>query len=116
MSHQLTQIVNIEQAIALLHEHKATKQNSIFKVVFTKRTTGEKRTMNARFGVKKGVTGEGLKYSPDDKKLISCYDMDKARELMNDENAEDKRAFRMIASESIEEVTIDGTRYLVQKA
>ena len=107
--------VNLEQAIALLHEHKATKQSTIFKVVFTKRTTGEKRTMNARFGVKKGITGEGLKYSPDDKKLISCYDMDKARELAADDTIDDKRAFRMISSESIEEVVIDGTKYVVQK-
>ena len=36
----------------------------IFNVTFIKRTTGEVRKMNARLGVSKYVTGEGLKLFP----------------------------------------------------
>ena len=36
----------------------------VFTVTFIKRTNGDVRTMNARIGVSKYVTGEGLKFDP----------------------------------------------------
>ena len=47
----------------------------IFNVTFNKRSNGKKRTMNARLGVKKNVTGAGLKYTPSDHALLSVYEM-----------------------------------------
>ncbi len=47
----------------------------IFTVTFIKRTTGEKRVLNARLNVKKYLKGGVLKYSPKEHNLISCFDM-----------------------------------------
>ena len=52
-------------------------QNSkgkIFTTTYIKKDKS-KRVMNCRLEVKKGVTGEGLKYNPDDYNLIPVYDM-----------------------------------------
>jgi molybdenum cofactor biosynthesis enzyme len=50
--------------------------NKIFTVTFTKKD-GTVRVMNARRGVKKGVTGVGLPYDAAEKGLITVYDMKK---------------------------------------
>ena len=50
--------------------------NKIFTVTFTKKD-GTVRVMNARRGVKKGVTGVGLAYDAAEKGLITVYDMKK---------------------------------------
>lgn len=50
--------------------------NKIFTVTFIKKD-GTTRVMNARRGVKKGVTGVGLKYNPAEKGLVTVYDMQK---------------------------------------
>ena len=52
-------------------------KGKVFGVTFIKRTNGEERTMNARLGVKKGVTGEGLKFDPKQYALIPVYEMPK---------------------------------------
>ncbi len=39
---------------------------------------GTLRTMNARIGVRKGITGEGLKFSPEDKGLFTVFDRTKS--------------------------------------
>jgi len=44
-----------------------------FRVIFTKRTTGELRTMDCRTGVSKFVKGKGKKYEPKDKDLICVW-------------------------------------------
>lgn len=44
-----------------------------FRVIFTKRTTGELRTMNCRTGVSKFTKGKGKKYEPEDKDLICVW-------------------------------------------
>ena len=49
----------------------------IFRVEFIKRTTGEKRVMVCRLGVKKGVNGKGLKFDPTKKALMPVFDMQK---------------------------------------
>ena len=50
--------INNKQAFELIEATRA--QGTIFTVTFVKRTTGETRTMNARLGVKRGVTGVGM--------------------------------------------------------
>ena len=47
-----------------------------FSVVFTKKD-GTTRRMTARLGVKKGVSGKGMSYNPDDKGLIVVWDNQK---------------------------------------
>lgn len=47
----------------------------IFKVVFVKRTNGQLRTMIARIGVHRYVTGGGLAYDPSSHALRSVYDI-----------------------------------------
>lgn len=60
----------------------------IFNIEFIKRTTGEHRSMTCRLGVKKGVTGKGMSFKPDEKNLLCVFDMQ-------------KDAFRMINLESL---------------
>lgn len=46
----------------------------IFNVKFYK-ADGTSRSMNARFGVRKGVNGAGLKYNPSERNNIIVYSM-----------------------------------------
>lgn len=46
----------------------------IFNVKFYK-TNGELRSINARFGVRKGVTGKGLSYNPEEYGNIIIFSM-----------------------------------------
>lgn len=45
-----------------------------FRVEFVKRTDGSIRVMNAKLGVKKHLSGEGAKYSFEEKGLLSVWD------------------------------------------
>jgi len=56
----------------LLKQLKET--GSIFNVQFYK-ADGTTRSMNARFGVRKGVNGVGLKYNPSERNNIIVYSM-----------------------------------------
>lgn len=46
----------------------------IFNVKFYK-ADGSTRSMNARFGVRKGVNGKGLRYDPSERNNIIVYSM-----------------------------------------
>lgn len=78
-----------------LVEFLRSSEGKIISVDFIKRTTGEKRTMNCRFGVKKGITGAGMKYDPLEHGLIPVFDMQ-------------KKAFRMINLDTVLEIRMDG--------
>lgn len=67
------------------------KSGKIFHVSFIKRTTGEKREMTARLGVKKGLKGGELGYSSKEKNLLTCWDMQ-------------KHGYRSIALENVLEI------------
>jgi len=75
-------------------------KGKVFGVTFIKRTTGEERKMNARLGVKKGVTGEGLKFDPKAYALIPVYEMP-------------KQQFRMINLEGLTQLNLEGEKYEV---
>ena len=90
------QIINTEDAIKIMKNSKGR----IFGVEFIKRTTGESRTMSARRGVGKGVTGEGLKYDPESKQLITVYDMH-------------KQGHRMINTETLSRLTYKRMNFIV---
>lgn len=53
---------------------KEISNRRIFSAVFTKKD-GSERVMVGRLGVKKGLTGAGLKFSPAEKGLLGVYDM-----------------------------------------
>lgn len=48
----------------------------IFSATFVKKN-GEVRVMTARTGVKKHLKGTGMKYNPEERNLISVFDMNK---------------------------------------
>ena len=50
-------------------------KGKMFTVTFIKKSNGEKRTMNARLGVKAYLRGGVLPYDPNAKGLIPCYDV-----------------------------------------
>lgn len=60
-------------------------------VTFQKRTDGKIRTINGRFGVRKGVKGIGLRYDPASKGLMVIYDVQ-------------KQGFRMISLEHVSHI------------
>ena len=78
-------------------------QGKIFGVTFVKRTTGDTRNMSARLGVYKGVTGEGLKYDPESKQLLTVYDMHKGQ-------------YRMLNTETLSQLNMGGHAYLVAQS
>ena len=107
-------LINTKQAIELIESTRA--QGTIFTATFEKRTTGDIRKMNARLGVKKGVTGEGMKYDPKGKNLIACYDVQKAQEMKAqglDEVTSAKKSYRMINAEKLLNATGGGEFYQV---
>lgn len=61
--------ISRQEAIDLM-----TECHNFFTVTFVKRTTGELRTMNCRTGVKKYVTGVGMKYNPREKNLLPVWE------------------------------------------
>jgi hypothetical protein len=74
----------------LEHIIKGTR-GKIFSATFIKKD-GTLRKMTARLGVKKGVTGEGLKFNPRERSLVVVYEMS-------------KKSFRMINLNTIQSIT-----------
>ena len=73
--------------------------NTIFSVLFRKRSNpDELRHMHCRFGVRKGLTGVGASYDPVENGLMVVYDVD-------------KRGYRSIPLEGIEQITIRGKTF-----
>ncbi len=110
------ELINNKQAFELIESTRA--QGTIFTATFHKRTTGEVRKMNARLGVKRGVTGVGMTYKPSEKNLIACYDVEKAKEMKAqglDDVAAAKKSYRMINLEGIISLAVSGQSYTVEK-
>ena len=81
----------------LLQELRNT--GGIFNVRFYKKD-GTKRSINARFGVRKGVSGVGLKYDPASRNNIIVYSM------VDD-------GFRTINLDSIYRIKFNGQEYIL---
>ena len=77
-----------------------SSNGKIFTAITTKRTNGERRVLNCRLGVTKYVTGEGLKFDPVKKNLITVFDMQ-------------KKAYRMINIDGLEGLKIDGEEFII---
>lgn len=73
----------------------------IFRATFIKRSTGERRVLVGRLGVKKYVKGVGMNYKPADHDLISVFDMQKVE-------------YRTIPIEGLLEVKFKGRLHKIQ--
>ena len=89
-------IINRDAALEMIKD----SAGRIFGVSFIKRTTGETRHMSARRGVRKDVTGEGLKYDPESKQLLTVYDMN-------------KKGHRMLNTETLYRLVLKGNSYII---
>lgn len=91
----------------------------LFRVTFTKRSTGSKRRMVARTGVRKGVTGDGLKFNPRDHDLLTVHEFvtDPATSRRTNGKFVGKgnmgTQFRHVPVEGITELRIGGKDFLV---
>jgi len=71
----------------------------IFSAVFTKKN-GEKRLMNCRTKVHRYVNGKGLSFKPQDKGLMTVFDLQKGE-------------YRFINLNTLKELKINGEEYQV---
>lgn len=74
-------VITLAEAKEKLYEHR-TNGNTIFSVIFVKRTNNEVRPMTCRFNVKKYLAGGELAYKPKDYNLIGVFDMQKTEYRM----------------------------------
>lgn len=84
-------VVNREEAEAILR----AQRGRFFRATFIKRTTGELRTMVARMGVTKHLTGGQLGFNPHKKGLLPVFDVQ-------------KRAYRFVNLDGLVEVKVGG--------
>ena len=90
--------ISRRKASELIHKSKG----KVFGVQFVKRTTGEVRKMSARLGVRKYVTGEGLKFSPIKKNLVTVFDMN-------------KKGYRMIPLDGLTNLSINNKKFEIDE-
>ena len=100
-----------EDVVEFLHRETAQeifggKAKKMFTAHFIKRTTGERRVMNCRLGVKKYVKGVGLAFDPSKKNLLGVWD---AKERKDDKDT----GYRFINLETVYKITVNGKDYEV---
>ena len=89
--------INREKA----REKLLSAENTMFSVVFIKRTTGEVRRMLCRTGVRKYLSGGELKFIPIRRGLLSVYDMQ-------------SKGYRFINLETLISFKLGGKTYEIQ--
>ena len=70
-----------------------------FSAVFTKKN-GDKRLMNCRTKVKKYIKGVGLRFKPQDKGLMTVFDLTKGE-------------YRFLNLNTLESLKINGQKYII---
>ena len=78
-----------------------TTNGKFFSAVFTKKN-GEKRLMTCRTNVRKYLKGVGLSFKPQDKGLMTVFDIHKG-------------AYRFINLMTLESLKIGGVEYIITK-
>ena len=86
----MTSVVSKREAAEIIKNYKG---GTFFTVTFVKRTDGTVRTMNCRKGVTRGINGHGRSFDPEQRNLVSVYDVQ-------------KQGHRYISLEDIREVKI----------
>ncbi len=89
--------VNRETLVNLIRDSKG----AVFNVSFIKRSTGEPRTMLAKYGVKTHLKGGELAFSPKEKNLIVVWDTQ-------------EESYKTIPIEGLTSLTINKTFYKVK--
>ena len=87
---------------------KEMNSGKLFSCEFIKRSTGERRVMLARTGVKIGITGKGASYNFTEKNLLPVIDMNIYNKT---KNINDSR--KAIPLENIIWVQLSGVKYWV---
>lgn len=82
-----------------IYEKIQQNKGKIFTVTFTKKN-GDTRVMNCRLGVRKGITGEGMRFDALSRDLLPVWDI----------KAE---GYRMINLATITHIKIGGKEYVV---
>jgi len=95
-----THIIPHQVAIKLLENHRDSNCGRAFTVVFTKRSDGTKRTMNARYNVVSKLKTGVAAYDAEDHDLHAVYDL-----VQHD--------YRSINLDTLEKVVMDGVSYEV---
>ena len=98
----MTQIITAALAAQMVREYNGSQ---FFSVSFIKRTDGTLREMVCRKGVSKFVKGGELKYDPAAKGLVGVWDA---------QAANPEKGYRMIATESIRAIKMNGNVFEVQ--
>lgn len=88
--------ISKEKAVTMIND----TNGKFFGVEFNKKNSTEVRVMNARTGVSKYVTGEGLKFDPVSRGLIPVYD------VIN-------KGYRMINVSGLTRLNTKGETYIV---
>lgn len=83
-------------------------RGGFFTVVFTKRSTGELRTMHATLNYKGALKGGTAKYDHKAKSLLVVRDMDATRANGNED------AIRSIPWDAVHQITANGQTYIVR--
>lgn len=90
----------------------------LFSVVFVKRTSGEKREMLARTGVKKFLKGGPAPYVFSEHGLVPVFDVGLARKMraegLSQEEIATRPPYRSIPLENITKLKIAGKWYTVE--
>jgi hypothetical protein len=87
---------------------KATN-GQLFSVTFTKRTTGEERKIVGRTGVRKGVTGTGLRYNPANHDLLTLWDNGKVPNAQGEKS----EGHKSVPMNDIKEVRAGGAKFRI---
>jgi hypothetical protein len=80
----------------------------LFTVTFTKRSTGEERTLQGRFGVTRDLKGGTMKYNPRDKGLFVMWITEDTRRNDGKDNG-----YRAIPADSISYLAAKGRKFVV---
>ena len=83
-------------------EYIYNTNGKIFSAVFIKKD-GEKRKIVCRRGVSKYVTGKGLGFNPASRDLVGVFDMQ-------------KKAYRFINANTLEQITVRGKTYIIKES
>ena len=94
---EFTEIINVPTAKRYMYK----TNGKFFSAVFRKKN-GERRLMNCRTNVKKHVKGVGLKFKPQDKGLMTVFDLQKGK-------------YRFINLMTLERLKIHGNEYQVNQ-
>lgn len=81
---------------------KSIKRGKIFSVTYVKKD-GTIRTIATMNGIRKGVTGEGLKFDRIEKRVWPFYDLNIARRTGNP-----YKSWRMVNIDTIQSIKFDG--------